>query len=305
MSRSITRPFLAENATDAEIAKILADRRELWAFVKVDGIRGFNLSGGMRSRSMKVFPNIEFNTRFNRGDLAGLDGELCFGKPNDPALCRNTASAVSTVRGPADGIHWHVFDDFSIDAPYRDRYASAKARLEALALPFVSCMKAHPVHSMAELKALEQRAVYLNGFEGLIVRDPAAPYKEGRSTVREGFMLKVKRFVDSEAIIEDFKELMSNQNEAFENELGLTSRSNAKAGMVGQGVLGSFIARDVKTGIVTSVGGGLSADERKLFWEVRETLVGKQITYKSLPIGVKEKPRHTSFVSFRDKKVAG
>lgn len=310
MSRIIARPFLAENATDAEIAKHLERKGRLMASVKIDGIRAVNLPmsdgrGEMRTRSMKWFPNLELNRVFGIPELRGLDGEMAASAPNDPALCRKTSSATSTVRGTASGLKWYVFDDPTIDAPYHERYRLMRERVLDLKMPNVHPLKTHIITSMAELKALEQQAVQENGFEGLIVRDPDAPYKEGRSTVREGYMLKVKRFVESEGVIEDWKELMSNQNEAFENELGLTSRSTAKAGMVPMGVLGAFIVRDVKTGIVTDVGGGLSAIERKDYWDIRELMRGQVITYKYLPQGMKDKPRHTSFVALRDKNLRG
>ena len=43
---------------------------------------------------------------------------------------------------------------------------------------------------------------------------PNAPYKQGRSTVREGYLLKVKTFLDDEATVVRFEERMHNGNEA-------------------------------------------------------------------------------------------
>ena len=53
-----------------------------------------------------------------------------------------------------------------------------------------------------ELIDYEQGAVE-DGYEGVMLRDPSAPYKYGRSTVRKGYLLKLKRFEDSEAEVID------------------------------------------------------------------------------------------------------
>ena len=48
--------------------------------------------------------------------------------------------------------------------------------------------------------------------------------------MREGYLLKVKRFVDGEALVIGVTEPMHNANEAKTNELGRTARSHKKAG---------------------------------------------------------------------------
>src|SRR5690606_28483163 len=43
------------------------------------------------------------------------------------------------------------------------------------------------------------------GYEGVMLRDPDGPYKFGRSTLREGTLLKLKRFEDAEAVVIGFE----------------------------------------------------------------------------------------------------
>lgn len=57
------------------------------------------------------------------------------------------------------------------------------------------------------------------GYEGLILRHPLAPYKQGRSTVKEGYLPVSKRFVDDEATIRNCFEREHNGNEATVDEL--------------------------------------------------------------------------------------
>jgi len=50
------------------------------------------------------------------------------------------------------------------------------------------------------------------GYEGMMVRAPMAPYKEGRSTLKQGHILKRKPIGQDEAVIVDAFEQLENQN---------------------------------------------------------------------------------------------
>lgn len=136
----------------------------------------------------------------------------------------------------------------------------------------------------------------------VMLRHPDGPYKHGRSTAKEGWLLKVKRFEDSEARIIGFSELMHNANEAKRNELGHLERSSKKAGKQGAQVLGSFIVKDLKTGVEFDIGTGFTASQRQELWNVGDNLLGRIIKYKSQPTGVKDKPRFPVFLGFRDNR---
>ncbi|MCI4436115.1 MAG: hypothetical protein JHC33_04810, partial [Ignisphaera sp.] len=113
------------------------------------------------------------------------------------------------------------------------------------------------------------------------------------------YLNKVKRFEDSDAEIVGFEELMNNNNVATKDNFGRSERSTHKANLSGAGVLGCFQVRDIGTGQEFSVGTGLDAAQRKLFWDNQQDLVGKIITYKFFSVGVKELPRHPVFKGFR------
>lgn len=157
-----------------------------------------------------------------------------------------------------------------------------------------------------------------HGYEGAILRKPGSPYKHGRSTVKEGYLLKLKRFVDGEARVIGVTELMHNGNEATVNELGRTARSHSKAGMVPTGTMGTLIVRDVKTGVEFEIGTGFTAEERASFWPsvirvIGKTndnrdifdagpLTGRLAKYKHFLVGTKDKPRHPVFIGWRDRR---
>ena len=138
-----------------------------------------------------------------------------------------------------------------------------------------------------------------SGYEGVIFRDPTAPYKQNRSTFREGGMVKLKRFSDSEAIITGLFELEHNDNEATYDERGFTKRSSAQEGKIYGDTLGGFLVTDCYTGVSFSIGSGFTASQRESYWESAESLIGKIIKYKYFSIGVLNKPRHPIFLGFR------
>jgi len=139
----------------------------------------------------------------------------------------------------------------------------------------------------------------------VMIRDPQGPYKNGRSTEREGWLLKLKRFVDSEARVTGFVEQLHNANEATINELGSTARSSAKAGLVPAGTLGKFLAVDVNgrfPGLELKIGTGkgLTLALRNEIWNNQAKYMGKLVKYRFQEIGVKDAPRIPVWLGFRD-----
>ena len=147
----------------------------------------------------------------------------------------------------------------------------------------------------------EERCVG-DGYEGVMIRTPHSHYKCGRSTEREGYLLKIKRFEDAEAVVLDTYEGMSNLNPAEKDNFGRTKRSLSQAGLVGRGELGGFVVRHVETGVEFRVGynhvvGGI---DRVTLWERRETLVGRLVKFRHQPSGAKEAPRFPKFIGFSE-----
>jgi len=55
----------------------------------------------------------------------------------------------------------------------------------------------------------------------------------------------------------------------------------------------------VVTGVEFSIGTGLTALQRGVFWARQDDYLGKTVKYKFFPVGVKDKPRHPVFLGLR------
>lgn len=265
---------------------------------KLDGVRCLIIDGVAMSRSLKPIPNKHVQHLFGRPELNGLDGELIVGDASAEDVYTQTTSGVMSIEGRPDVSYW-VFDDFTEDGGFARRFHTACRRIKKQ----MACedVPHHTVNNQAELLKYEQDYLEL-GYEGIMLRCPDGPYKQGRSTAREEFLLKLKRFVDAEAKIIGFTEQQTNTNEAVRNELGHLERSSKKAGMRGAQVLGAFMVKDLKTGVEFEIGTGFTAAQRENFWKRGDNLIGKFVKYKSQPVGVKDKPRFPVFLGFRDPK---
>lgn len=136
-----------------------------------------------------------------------------------------------------------------------------------------------------------------------MVRDPDGPYKHGRSTTREGTLLKIKQFADEEMTVTSFVEMMHNDNEAEEDAFGRTKRSTSKEGMRPAGVMGVMVG-ETEDGAIVELGTGFTAEEREVMWNMRDQLVGKLVKFKHLPDPggrtAGQRPRHPVYLGFRD-----
>lgn len=286
------KPMLAA-ATDGHFLKY-----PMLLSPKLDGIRCLIIDGVAMSRSLKPIPNKYVQQLFGRKEYNGLDGELIIGEPGAADVFNKTTSGVMSIEGEPEVSLW-VFDDFTESGGFERRLHTAHRRIKK-----AKHIEDVPHHQIgAEKQLLQYEVDYLElGYEGVMLRDPEGPYKHGRSTAREGWLLKLKRFHDAEAKIIGFTELQTNTNEAVRNGLGHLERSSKKAGMKGAQVLGSFIVKDLKTGVEFEIGTGFTQADRVKFWNIGDNLMGRLVKYKSQPVGVKEKPRFPVFLGFRDNR---
>lgn len=273
---------------------------------KLDGVRAVVFGGVVYSRKLKPIPNAFVQKTFGIPDLEGVDGELIVGSPTSPTVYRDTVSGVMSEDGEPNVI-FQVFDLF-MEAPFLSRMKALKSRLASLRnrkdIPHrMQFVRQQPVASAEELSVFEQDALD-QGYEGAMVRSPSGPYKCGRSTVKEGHLLKVKRFLDAEAIITGTEELEHNQNEKTVNELGRSKRSTHKAGKVRGGTLGNLLVKGAPdspfAGISFSIGSGFTDEDRTALWAERERLLGRTVKFRYFPTGTKERPRFPVFIGFRD-----
>lgn len=299
------KPMLAGKCENLTLLKY-----PLLVSAKLDGVRAIVIDGTLMSRSLKPIPNKYAQSLF-RHLPSGTDGELIVGKADDDPY-RRTVSAVMGEDGIEKALRFWTFDNYTYAGGFSIRNQmmsmSVRGKNQVLSLPHVK------VNNEEELLSCEREFVDV-GYEGLMIRSIEGPYKFGRSTEREGYLLKLKRFEDSDAEVLSVYEQMHNENEAEKNALGHTERSTKKEGMVPAGVLGGLNVRDIHTGVEFSIGGGFLGQDpvdeggqshpseysRETLWRIKETLPGKIAKYKYFASGSKERPRFPVFLGWRDK----
>jgi len=287
--KTLIKPMLAKSCTFKDL------EYPCYVSPKLDGVRALVQNGVVYSRSLKPIPNRYVQEAY--GHLEGLDGELIYGSPTDPTVYRQTVSAVMR-KGSMTPVDFYVFDKLGNGA-FDDRYTE-------LCNPLSPLLVKHKVVDQTlcncEIAVKALLSGYLGeGYEGIVIRKPHGKYKEGRSTLSEKYLLKMKPYEDSEAIVIGYVALMHNANEAFKNELGQTAHSYCKEGLIETEKLGALQVKDLLTGVEFNVGTGFTDEERVALWSDRKNLKGRYIKYKRFTIGEQDKPRHPVFLGFRDK----
>lgn len=284
------KPMLAGTLKDLDKLKF-----PVFCTPKIDGIRCLIVNGYPVSRSLKDIPNKHIQKTL-RSLPEGLDGELVL-KGNKPF--NEVTSAVMRVEGEPDFEYW-VFDQIR-DLNYLERIEIVEDMVERELLP--SCVKAlapSEIRNQDELETFEENCL-ARGFEGVMIRNNG-PYKFGRSSVNQGYLLKLKRFVDSEAEVLELLEQMENLNPKTKDNLGHGVRSSHQVNMAPKSTLGALLVRDLKTNIEFKIGTGFDDELRQEIWDNADTYLDKIVKYKSQACGAKEKPRFPVFLGFRDEK---
>lgn len=294
------RPLLACNAP----TNLNSLPYPLFASVKLDGIRCVIKDGVALSRTLKPIRNHYIQSLLGRPEFNGLDGELIVGDPAASDCMRKTNSGVMSFDGEPD-FKYYVFDIWNRPGvQYKDALESLYDKPFGTRLanhPNIEVLQQYTVKTSNEVEAIEQSALD-DRHEGIILRRPDGTYKYGRSTVKEGFLYKLKRYLQSEAVVIGVEPYQTNNNAAELDALGYTKRSSAKAGKVDLDFLGALKVRgrfQESTDVTFNIGTGFTMYERELLWKQRESLLGKIVTYKFFSVGSKDKPRHPVFVSFR------
>lgn len=274
---------------------------------KIDGVRALNMTGRLTGRSLKEHKNRFVTQFYSHPELIGFDGEMAAEHECNPALCRLTTSALNTITGEPFTLWW-VFDylrDQAGQLPYYERLMWANRQLQAVALarPDIAVrmrvVKSVVCENLQELEAADAANLAL-GYEGTCIRDPQGKHKAGRSTVREGGLLRIKRFHEEDAFVLKLVEGQTNTNEGKINELGHTERSTHQENMVPNGMVGAMLCRDFKTNQHITVGAGcMTHAERLHYWAHPGQLVGQTIKYKAFAHGRKDLPRFPTFQSIR------
>ena len=262
--------------------------------VKLDGVRAVIKDGKVLSNSLKPIPN-----QFIQDELAdlpdGLDGELTL-LGQDGLDYNNNQSAVMSQSGTPNFVY-NVFDTFdNPKLPYKTRAASLGGLRHRRVAVVPQLKFSTPESVTAYYSRTRER-----GYEGLILRDPGAIYKFGRSTLRQEYSLKMKPQDDDEAIIIDFTELYHNDNDPYDNELGYQRRSAHQENKVPGNLLGALVCS--YEGQTFKIGTGFTLAQRKEIWDNRDVWKGLLVKFQHQGITKYGVPRGPAvFIGVRDER---
>lgn len=266
---------------------------------KLDGIRCIFKDGQMLARSLKPITSETLQKKFEwLKDLSKetnmiYDGEMYSHKMPFTEISHYVRKSDAEI---PDSIKFYCFDAVDGD-DYSEQFVSRNGYLGNIKHKDVVIVKQTELQNEKELDEAF-KDVLSEGYEGLILRSLDGLYKCGRSSVTEGYLLKVKPFLSFDAEIISVVERMENLNESKKNELGRSFKRNTKDDKKGTGIAAVFkVMYEGVEGGVTITG---DEDFRTEIWENKENYIGKMIEYKAMVVGMKDFPRHANFMRFRE-----
>lgn len=295
----IKRPILAEKIEPSELENL---KYPVLVSPKLDGIRCLIVDGKALSRSFKPIPNLFIQSLLSKQEFNGLDGELVL----EGKTFNETQSIVMSESSEPVDFVYYCFDYVGkngLNHPFELRLKDLEEVVQGSNNKWMVTVPQLLAHS-SETIITTETTFLSQGYEGLMIRGCNSPYKNGRSTKKEAYLLKLKKFEDAEAVVVGFVEATTNTNELEVNELGLSKRSHKKAGKIRAGYLGAFLVKDLKTGTEFEIGtgDGLTKDLRAYIWDNQDKYLNKLIKYKHQPSGSKDKPRFPVWLGFRDER---
>ena len=284
---------------------------------KIDGTRSIVQNGKLYARSLKQHENKFVTQQYSNSLFNGLDGEMILGdNPAAPGLCRNTSSALRTIEGEPVSTFW-CFDYITEETKnleYYKRYARLTNKvleLNNLGYNFIKLVPSYSAASLSEYQYLRDSFLE-QGYEGCIIRDPKAKYKQGRSSSVKPELWRYKPWSTAEIIVTRLVEEMQNNNQAKVNELGRTERSSHRENLVGKGTLGAIVGilyndlLDYKGKVVATKGteitiatGSLTEKEKLDLWNNPGKIVGQLCTFDYMSYGLKDNARFAQYKSLR------
>lgn len=264
---------------------------------KLDGIRCIIKDGIAYTRNLKPVRND-----YVRKCLAGLpnlDGELIVGSPTHSLCMNNTQSGIMSIKGEPD-FGYYVFDTYNKpEAGFESRLSAARAMVEGCGKDRVYSVPHVTVDTYSDLLAYEQDTLN-DGYEGVMLRAANGPYKYGRSTLREGYLMKLKRFIDGEATVVGIEEAMENLNPLTRDALGRAKRSHHQENKEGKAMVGVIWADSPKWGRMRLSPGTMNHNDRTKYFVSPETLIGKSVHWRAFGYGMKDTPRFPRFYGLRE-----
>lgn len=203
-------------------------------------------------------------------------------------------------------IVYHVFDEASaLHLRYVDRSSLARILTGTFNDLRIQNIENWFISNLNDLMEFHAQNDADPALDGTVVRQLDLPYKAGKRTENEGYVLKIKDFADAEAEIIGVVEKMHNGNEAYTNPLGRTERSTAQDGKSGLDTLGALECVYHGGGgdpVRFFIGSfkGLTDEQKQNLWNRKDELLGRLVKFKYMRITKYGVPLHNVFLGFRD-----
>jgi DNA ligase 1 len=263
---------------------------------KIDGIRCIIEDGSLpRTREEKLIPNDHIRNELTKAKLpVGLDGELITVRRDGTRQSfYNIYSDVMSEAG-YPRFEYHVFD-WVTEKTYKLPFAMRLRKLEEWFYesanhipPWLYTVEQEFCATDREYQdATENWLANPEEHEGCVLRSPDGPYKFGRSTFDEQYMLKLVPWKYDTATITQFEEEMINDDTSCKKKENYRPANQ----------LGALWAKWSQNAVEFKIGSGFDKETKGLLWDIKETLVGKTVKFKYKPYGTKYKPRTPIFVA--------
>lgn len=235
--------------------------------------------------------------------IAGLDGEIII-----PGLTFNDIQSFAMSEFTIEkSWEYHVFDYHHHDLTQNLQPSGYLYRMQMLRNLINRYNPDHvhlllPTRCNSPLQIIQEYEIALkDGCDGIIIRSPDGPYKQGRSTLKEGYALKMKPYEEAEAIIIGFEPEYENQNPQTKDHTGSAKRSSHQRNLRPKQQLGSLLCRahTAKNPYTFKLSGCIPRNFKIEIWNNQPAYLGKTVTYKHLPTGAKDKPRTPIFKGIR------
>jgi DNA ligase 1 len=261
---------------------------------KYDGIRCLCTIEGPRSRTLKPIPNRFIQQILTDPLLVGFDGELMVGTSDE---FRKTTSGIMSQDGEPE-FTYYIFDHYSHPTlPFSRRWGLLQSMYDILRDDLKEFVQLAPTFGVIGPKhLLDLHEAFLErGYEGTILRNMDGPYKMGRSTWKQKYLLKFKDYEVDPFPVVGVEQLEVNTNPQEKNALGYAERSSAQAGKVAVEQLGAIVCR-LPNGKLFKVGTGFTEEQRIALW--KDKPIGRTARIRYFPRGGYDLPRTPSFISW-------
>lgn len=264
----------------------------VYATPKLDGIRCLLIDGKPVSRKLLPIPNDFINDELFGYDY--LDGELML-RSGD---FNKVSSGIMSKDGEPDFVYY-VFDSFLYpEEAYLNRIALLRGTICDGVDGRVVVLVPVKINNAEELETYMDKCL-ADGYEGVMTRSPDGKYKFGRSTVKEGTLLKYKRFHDDEGILVDITEKMINNNAKERDALGHAKRSSHKANKVPAGTAGSVTVEWKGKRFNLGFGPGFTEEVKQALWDNRQNEIGTLVKFSYQELSADGIPRFGKLIGER------